>query len=288
MPHTARWWSRTWLRALLVTVALVLLGLSGPLGLLTRTPSQVALAGADAGRQARHAQRVADRGAARVWSAEQLGRRAGAVPGVEVMSVTGVSTAHAYGVRVVIRVTGHARSGNVVTAVTSCFELRYGRLYRRAVAATVCPDQPPLRYPPLPPGPGLPAVGDLEARVSAALATVGQSATLTGTLRAAALGTVVPGLHLAIGVKVGISTHADAAGLALDAYDPGTFTYSCVLVRAAATGVSAWQVAPPVPGQNPRCTGYAAAAGLGRPGGPPPAPPRAPPPLAGTTWRTVP
>lgn len=269
----------------MVAVALVLLGITGPLGLLTRVPSPVALAGADAGRQARHAQRVADQGVPRVWTAEQLGRRASAVPGVELLSVSGVSTAHAYGVRLVIRVIGQAQTGKVITEVPGCFQLRYGRMYRRAVAATPCPDGSALRYAPLPVPPSLPTVRDLEERVAGALAVFDPGTPLTGTLRATALTTVVPALHLALGVRVGISTHEDAAGLALDAYDPGTFTYSCVLVQAAVSGVSAWQVEPLVPGQNPRCTGYAAAAGLGRPGAPPPPPPLPPPPLPGTTWR---
>lgn len=285
MPHTARWWNSTWLRALLVAVALILLGLSGPLGFYDRVPSPIALAGADAGRQARHAQRVADEGVPHVWTAEQLGRQASTLPGVEVMSVSGASIAHAYGVRLVIRVIGHAQAGKVVTEVPSCFQLRFGRLYRRAVAATPCPDGTPLRYPPLPPAPTLPALRDLEARVTTALAATDPSTPLTGRLRATALSTVVPGLDLALGVRVGISAHADAAGLALDAYDPATYTYSCVLVQAAVAGVFAWQVVPAAPGQDPRCTGYAAAAGLGRPGAPAPLPL---PLLPGTTWRAAP
>ncbi|MFB8116763.1 translation initiation factor IF-2 [Streptomyces sp. NPDC055962] len=94
-------------------------------------------------------------------TAEEVGRNASGVDGVEVMRLTGTSTHDGDGVVVVVRTTGSAYNGWIdveEVTVRRCFTLRVSSRseWDEAPRDVDCPDGPPLTFAPAPEPPELP------------------------------------------------------------------------------------------------------------------------------------
>ncbi|MEV7526629.1 translation initiation factor IF-2 [Streptomyces sp. NPDC091371] len=94
-------------------------------------------------------------------TAEDVGRSASGIDGVEVLRVTGTSTHDGDGVHVVVRTSGSAYSRWLdpeELAVRRCFVVRVSPKseWREDPRDVACPDGPPLTFPPAPEPPKLP------------------------------------------------------------------------------------------------------------------------------------
>ncbi|MEV4946865.1 translation initiation factor IF-2 [Streptomyces sp. NPDC053755] len=94
-------------------------------------------------------------------TAEEVGRSASGIDGVEVLRVTGVSTHDGHGVDVVVRTSGSAYDGWVdaeEVVVRRCFAVRVSPRseWREEPRDVDCPDGPPLTFAPPPAPPRLP------------------------------------------------------------------------------------------------------------------------------------
>ncbi|MER5734827.1 translation initiation factor IF-2 [Streptomyces sp. NPDC002262] len=94
-------------------------------------------------------------------TAEEVGRAAAGIDGVEVLRVTGTSTHDGDGVDVVVRTSGSAyddRFDAQEVVVRRCFSVRVSSRseWREEPRDVDCPDGPPLVFPPPPPPPELP------------------------------------------------------------------------------------------------------------------------------------
>ncbi|MFB6616868.1 translation initiation factor IF-2 [Streptomyces sp. NPDC056367] len=94
-------------------------------------------------------------------TAEEVGRSASGIDGVEVLRVTGTSTRDGDGVHVVVRTSGSAYSGWIDAeelAVRRCFVVRVSpkSQWREDPRDVDCPDGPPLTFAPPPEPPRLP------------------------------------------------------------------------------------------------------------------------------------
>lgn len=94
-------------------------------------------------------------------TAEEVGRSASGIDGVEVLRVTGTSTHEGDGIDVVVRASGSAYDGwldREEVAVRRCFAVRVSPKseWREDPRDMDCPDGPPLTFAPLPEPPPLP------------------------------------------------------------------------------------------------------------------------------------
>lgn len=94
-------------------------------------------------------------------TAEEVGRAASGIDGVEVLRITGTSTHDGDGVDVVVRTSGSAYEGWLApeeVVVRRCFEVRVSPRseWSEDPRDVDCPDGPPLTFAPLPEPPRLP------------------------------------------------------------------------------------------------------------------------------------
>ncbi|MEU1125119.1 translation initiation factor IF-2 [Streptomyces sp. NPDC005899] len=112
------------------------------------------------------ARQVAQRAGERLYgqrprTAEEVGRSAAGIDGVEVLRVTGTSTHEGDGVEVLVRTSGSAYDDGfdaTEVVVLRCFSIRVSpeSEWREEPGDVRCPDGPPLRFAPPPEPPRLP------------------------------------------------------------------------------------------------------------------------------------
>ncbi|MEV4000828.1 hypothetical protein [Actinomadura sp. NPDC049753] len=202
-------------------------------GQLSRSPEDVAAA--DARKAAERAgDRVYD---SRVRPAQDMGHRAADLDGVEVMQVTGVSTA-GDGVRLVLRTSGTAPEGgwfpSSTITVRRCFELRFSTTteWRHYGTRQVrCPAGAPLVFKPWPKTPEIPF-----ERLGRALPRVPKG----GRADEARIRAAVASLRLDPAVRREFATEGDVVGVALTVRPYASDAFDCVLARVAPGRTNVW------------------------------------------------
>ncbi|GGQ42939.1 hypothetical protein BKA00_007157 [Actinomadura coerulea] len=202
-------------------------------GQLGRSPEDVAAA--DARKAAERAgDRVYD---ARVRPARDMAHRAADLDGVEVMRVTGVSTA-GKGVRLVLRTSGTAPDGGwfptSTVSVRRCFELRFSTTtewQHYGTRQVSCPAGSPLAFGPWPKTPEIPF-----ERLRKALPRVPKD----GKADEARVRAAVASLRLAPAIRREFTTRGGVVGVALTVKPYGSDVFDCVLGRVAPGRTSVW------------------------------------------------
>ncbi|MFG3251732.1 translation initiation factor IF-2 [Streptomyces sp. NPDC048187] len=172
-------------------------------------------------------------------TAEEVGRAASLIDGVEVMRLTGTSTHDGDGVRVVLRTSGSAYNGwfdvEEIT-VRRCFTVRVSPTSRwRAEPDDVdCPDGPPMTFAPPPEPPRLP---DGELRAALPRVPSGGRADEADVRRALA------SLDLDAGIRTEVKTEGDRVGVLLSVEGNHFDPLDCLLARVAPGATEVW--APP-------------------------------------------
>ncbi|GAA4382107.1 hypothetical protein GCM10023088_47250 [Actinomadura verrucosospora] len=202
-------------------------------GQLGRSPEDVAAA--DARKAAERAgDRVYD---SRVRPARDMGHRAADQDGVEVMRVTGVSTA-GDGVRLVLRTEGTAPEGgwfpSSTVTVRRCFELRFSTTtewQNYGTRQVPCPSGAPLAFPPWPKTPEIPF-----ERLGKALPRVPKG----GRADEAKIRAAVASLRLDPAIRREFAARGDVVGVALTVKPYGSDVFDCVLARVAPGRTNVW------------------------------------------------
>ena len=202
-------------------------------GQLGSSPEDVA---ADDARKA--AERAGDRiYDARVRPAQDMAHRAADLDGVEVMRVTGASTA-GDGVRLVLRTSGTAPDGGwfptSTVTVQRCFELRFSTTtewQHYGTREVACPANGPLTFKPWPKTPQIPS-----ERLRKALPRVPEG----GRTDEAKVRAAVASLRLDPEIRREFRTEGDVVGVALVAKPYGSDLFDCVLARVAPGSTSVW------------------------------------------------
>jgi hypothetical protein len=184
-----------------------------------------------------NARRVANRlYGSRVWTAQDVGHRADDIDGVEVMRVTGTTTAKRDGVGVVIRVSGTtANDGQEPREVTvvRCFELRISpRTQWDAEPREVnCPPGRPLTFTPWPKTPQIP-----DERLRKVLPRVPHG----GTVDEQRVREAVTSLHLDPAIHTDITAEDGMVGVSLRVKPYLDDALDCVLAQVAPGRTSVW------------------------------------------------
>ncbi|MGI5416741.1 hypothetical protein [Actinomadura luteofluorescens] len=202
-------------------------------GQLGQSPESVA---ADDARKA--AERAGDRVYdSRVRPARDMGHRAADLDGVEVMRVTGVSTA-GDGVRLVLRTSGTAPDGGwfatSTITVRRCFELRFStstEWQRYGTRQVACPAGGPLAFGPWPKTPEIPS-----ERLRKALPRVPKG----GRADEAKVRAAVGSLRLDPAIRREFGTKGGVVGVVLSVKPYGSDVFDCVLARVAPGRTSVW------------------------------------------------
>jgi hypothetical protein len=202
-------------------------------GQVGRSPEKIAAA--DARKAAERAgDRVHD---SRVRPARDVGHRAADLDGVEVMRVTGVSTA-GDGVRLVLRTSGTAPDGGwfatSTITVRRCFEMRFSTTtewQHYGTRQVACPSGGPLTFKPWPKAPEIPF-----ERLRKALPRVPKG----GGADEAKVRAAVASLRLDPAIRREFATEGDVVGVALIARPYGSDAFDCVLARVAPGRTSVW------------------------------------------------
>ncbi|QKG21788.1 translation initiation factor IF-2 [Actinomadura verrucosospora] len=166
----------------------------------------------------------------RVWPAQDVAHHAARLDGVEVMKVTGTSTA-GRGIRLVLRTSGTGATWDDDEPVTvkRCYELRFstttewGRYGTHEVA---CPPGAPLTFKPWPKTPKIPT-----ERLRKALPRVRPG----GRVDEAKVRAAIASLHLDPGIRVEVQRKGDVVGVALTVrpYPYLDDALDCTLARVA-------------------------------------------------------
>jgi hypothetical protein len=172
-------------------------------------------------------------------TAEEVGRAASGIDGVEVMRVTGTSTHDGKGVDVIVRVSGSAYDkwpDHEKITVTRCFTLRVspGTESDAVPEGADCPDGAPLTFAPPPAPPRLPYE---ELRTTLPRVPKDGRVDEAGVRRALAALDLDPKIHTEVkedGGRVGVLLSVDGNGF--DAQD-------CLLARVTPGATEVW--APP-------------------------------------------
>lgn len=209
----------------LIPLALLL---AGGCGVVNPSPEQNAT---DSARE--HARRVGERiYTSRVLPARDVGHLAADIEGVDVMRVTGTSTARGDGVGVVIRVSGTAPrdswDSSEVTVIR-CFELRVSVWTERGATPSDvdCPPGRPLTFKPWPETPKIPF-----ERLRRALPHVPRG----GTVDEPKVREAVASLHLDPAIHTEIKAEDGVVGVSLTAKPYLHDALDCVLARVAPGG----------------------------------------------------
>ncbi len=171
----------------------------------------------------------------RVRPAQDVGRLAGEMEGVEVMRVGGASTA-GEGVGVVVRVSGSAfekwPSGDEVTVVR-CFELRFSTesAWGDGPRGVRCPAGEPVVFPPWPESPEIP-----DERLREVLPRVPRG----GTVDERRVREAVASLGLGPGVHVEVGSGGGVVGVLLRVKPYRDDAFDCTLARVAPGRTDVW------------------------------------------------
>ncbi|TDT29191.1 hypothetical protein EV562_11356 [Streptomyces sp. BK208] len=172
-------------------------------------------------------------------TAEEVGRAASLIDGVEVMRVTGAATHDGDGVHLVLRTSGSAYNSwfdiEEIT-VRRCFTVRVSPTSRwRARPEDVdCPDGPPMTFAPPPEPPRLP---DGELRAALPRVPSGGRADEAEVRRALA------SLDLDAGIRTEVKAEGDRVGVLLSVEGNHFDPQDCLLARVAPGATEVW--APP-------------------------------------------
>ncbi|MEO3822580.1 hypothetical protein [Actinomadura sp. B10D3] len=207
-------------------------------------PSVLLLAGCATAddRAADDARKAADRAGDRLYTsrvqpAQDVAHRAADLDGVEVMAVTGTSTA-ANGVRLVVRTTGTAAedgwfpSGTIT--VKRCFEMRFSTTTDWKDYGTrqvPCPSGKPLTLGPWPKTPEIPY-----EQLKKALPRVPEN----GRADEAKVRKAVASLRLDRAIRSELRTEGPVVGVALTVKPYGSDVFDCVLARVAPGRTNVW------------------------------------------------
>ncbi|MFF0519220.1 hypothetical protein ACFYTC_11000 [Actinomadura nitritigenes] len=173
----------------------------------------------------------------RVWPARDVAHRAAGLDGVEVMKVTGTSTA-GRGMRLVLRTsgTGSAWGESEPVTVTRCFELSFSTTtewHRYGTREVACPPGAPMTFEPWPKTPRIP-----DERLARALPRVPSG----GTVDEAEVRAAVASLRLDPKIGVDVRKEGNVVGVALTAR-PHPYlddAPACTLARVAPGRTSTW------------------------------------------------
>jgi hypothetical protein len=216
---------------LLIPLALLLVGGCGV------TPSPEKNATDDARDNAR---RVGDRlYGSRVWPAQDVGHRADDIEGVEVMRVTGTTTAQGDGVGVVIRLSGTALnewSEPRYITVVRCFELRFSPKTKWGAEPrdVNCPPGRPLTFKPWPKTSQIPY-----ERLRKALPRIPHG----GTVDERKVREAVASLHLDPAIRTDIKADDGVVGVSLRVKPYLDNALDCTLARVAPGRTNVWSPA---------------------------------------------
>ncbi|WP_285566084.1 hypothetical protein [Actinoallomurus iriomotensis] len=219
-------------RLLLIPLALLLAGGCG----VNPSPEKNAT---DNARE--NARRVGERlYGSRVRPAQDVGHLADDIEGVDVMRVTGTTTAQGDGVGVVIRVSGIASKGwpddaETITVVR-CFELRVSPKTEWDVEPhdTNCPPGRPLTFKPWPKTPQIP-----DERLRKALPHIPRG----GTVDERKVRRAVASLHLDPAIRTDIKAEEGVVGVSLRVKPYLDDALDCVLARVAPGSTDVWSPA---------------------------------------------
>ncbi|MFI1222635.1 MULTISPECIES: translation initiation factor IF-2 [unclassified Streptomyces] len=169
-------------------------------------------------------------------TAEEVGRSAAAVDGVEVLRVTGTSTHDGDGVHVVVRTSGSAYNQTFdpdPVTVRRCFSVRVSPTseWRETPRDVDCPDGPPLTFAPPPEPPRLP-YEQLRAR----LPRVPEG----GRVDEAEVRRTLAALDLDPAIRTEVKAGADRVGVLLSLKGNGHDPQDCLLGHVRPGTTEAW------------------------------------------------
>ncbi|RKE23521.1 translation initiation factor IF-2 [Streptomyces sp. TLI_171] len=169
-------------------------------------------------------------------TAEDLGRAAVRIPGVEVLRLTGTSTHDGDGVEVVVRTSGAATGGwpgSREATVRRCFTLRVSPKaeWREEPRAVDCPDGPPLTFDPLPAPPRLP-YEELRAKLPQVPAG--------GRVDEAEVRRALAALDLPPAIRTEVKADGGRVGILLAVEGNGFDPQDCLLARVSPGGTDVW------------------------------------------------
>lgn len=184
-------------------------------------------------------------------TAEEVGRSASLIDGVEVLRVTGTSTHDGDGVDVIVRTSGRAYDGwfsAEEVVVRRCFAVRVapGSIRAEDPRAADCPDGPPLIFAPPPEPPRLPY-----EELRAALPEVPED----GRVDEAEVRRAVDALDVDPAIRTEVKADGGRVGVLLSVKGNGFDPQDCLLARVDPGATKVW--VPPrihrMPGE-PGCT----------------------------------
>ncbi|MFJ3691683.1 translation initiation factor IF-2 [[Kitasatospora] papulosa] len=169
-------------------------------------------------------------------TAEEIGRSAAGIDGVEVLRLTGTSTRDKDGVDVVVRTSGSAYEGWLApeeVTVRRCFTVRVSRTseWGEDPRDVDCPDSPPLAFAPPPEPPRLP-YEELRAR----LPRVPEG----GRVDEAEVRRALAGLDLHPAIRSEVKTEGGQVGVLLSVKGNGVDAQDCLLARVGPGDTEVW------------------------------------------------
>lgn len=169
-------------------------------------------------------------------TAEEVGRSASGIDGVEVLRVTGTSTHEGDGLDVVVRTSGSAYNGWLdaeEVAVRRCFAVRVSpeSKWREDPRNVDCPDGPPLAFAPPPEPPRLPY-----EELRAELPQVPEG----GRVDEAEVRRTLAALDLDSAIRTEVKTEDGRVGVLLSVKGNGFDPQDCLLARVGPGATEVW------------------------------------------------
>ncbi|MFF9126586.1 translation initiation factor IF-2 [Streptomyces sp. NPDC014889] len=171
-------------------------------------------------------------------TAEEVGRSASDIDGVEVLRVTGTSTHDGDGVEVVVRTSGTAYNSWVdidQVSVRRCFAVRVSpkSKWRETPRAVDCPDGLPLTFAPPPEPPRLPSEEELRAKLPQVPAG--------GRVDEAEVRRTLAALDLDSAIRTEVKVDGERVGVLLSVKGNGFDAQDCLLVRVSPGAMKVWE-----------------------------------------------
>ncbi|MFG2538273.1 translation initiation factor IF-2 [Streptomyces sp. NPDC048511] len=169
-------------------------------------------------------------------TAEDVGRSASGIDGVEVLRVTGTSTHDGDGIEVIVRTSGSAYDGWLdadEVDVRRCFAVRVSPRseWREEPRDVDCPDGRPLAYAPAPEPPRLPS-----EELRAKLPRVPGS----GRVDEAEIRRTLAGLDMDPAIRTEVKADGGRVGVLLSVQGNGFDPQDCLLARVAPGATEVW------------------------------------------------
>ncbi|MFJ8921401.1 translation initiation factor IF-2 [Streptomyces sp. NPDC102415] len=169
-------------------------------------------------------------------TAEDVGRSASGIDGVEVLRVTGISTHDGDGIEVIVRTSGSAYDGWLdpdEVDVRRCFAVRVSPRseWREEPRDVDCPDGRPLTYAPPPEPPRLPS-----EELGAKLPRVPGS----GRVDEAEIRRTLAGLDMDPAIRTEVKADGGRVGVLLSVQGNGFDPQDCLLARVAPGATEVW------------------------------------------------